>query len=416
MSSRHIANALKRRDFVGLWAGSVAASFAMNMQIIARGWLVYAMTESATDLALVTLSFMAPQVFLSLWGGVVADRFVKRRILIIAQLSNCVATVAMAAIIMAGRVTFADFIWFGLFNGSVLAFSMPARHAFVPDLVPRRLIFTAMALNTAGMNLARVLGPVIAGFVIAWAAAGDTTSARGVGIVYCLIAALYFIAAATVFFVQSRGAPRQGSGASPLADMREGIAYVYAHPPVKGLILLSIVPFLFGMPMNTLLPAFNQDILGGGADDLGLLVSAMGVGAIVGSVTLAAAGELRRKRTALLALSAGWALSVAALGVAGNMAWAMLVVAAFGWMSSSTMALNRGLLQTQTTYTMRGRVMSIDMMCHGLMPLGAIPIGLIADAFGVAAALLASGALFALTVAGMARFSFAVQRIGTAVA
>lgn len=414
MSSRHIANALKRRDFVGLWAGSVAASFAMNMQIIARGWLVYAMTESATDLALVTLSFMVPQVFLSLWGGVVADRFFKRRILIIAQLSNSVATVAMAAIIMAGRVTFADFIWFGLFNGSVLAFSMPARHAFVPDLVPRRLIFTAMALNTAGMNLARVLGPVIAGFVIAWAAAGDTTSARGVGIVYCLIAALYFISAATVFFVQSRGAPRHGSGASPLADMQEGIAYVRAHPPVKGLILLSIVPFLFGMPMNTLLPAFNQDILGGGADDLGLLVSAMGVGAIVGSVTLAAAGELRRKRTALLALSAGWALSVAALGVAGGMVWAMVVVAAFGWTSSSTMALNRGLLQTQTTYTMRGRVMSIDMMCHGLMPLGAIPIGLIADGFGVAAALVASGALFALAVAGLARFSFAVQRIGAA--
>ena len=416
MSSRHIANALKRRDFVGLWAGSVAASFAMNMQIIARGWLVYAMTESATDLALVTLSFMAPQVFLSLWGGVVADRFFKRRILIIAQLSNSLATVAMAAIIISGKVTFADFIWFGLFNGSVLAFSMPARHAFVPDLVPRRLIFTAMALNTAGMNLARVLGPVIAGFVIAWAAAGDTTSARGVGIVYCLIAALYFISAATVFFVQSRGAPRHGSGASPLADMKAGIAYVRAHPPVKGLILLSIVPFLFGMPMNTLLPAFNQDILGGGADDLGLLVSAMGVGAIVGSVTLAAAGELRRKRTALLALSAGWALSVAALGVAGGMAWAMIAVAAFGWTSSSTMALNRGLLQTQTTYTMRGRVMSIDMMCHGLMPLGAIPIGLIADGFGVAAALVASGALFALAVAGLARFSFAVQRIGAAAA
>lgn len=416
MSSRRIANALKRRDFVGLWAGSVAASFAMNMQIIARGWLVYAMTSSAADLALVTLSFMGPQVLLSLWGGVVADRFHKRRILVVAQLSNCVATLAMATIIMAGRVTFADFIWFGVFNGSVLAFSMPARHSFVPDLVPRRLIFTAMALNTAGMNIARILGPVIAGFVIAWAAGGDTSSARGVGIVYCLIAALYFASGATVCFVRHPGAPQPTSGGSPLADMREGLAYVRANPPVLGLILLSIVPFLFGMPLNTLMPAFNEDILGGGADDLGLLVSAMGLGAIVGSVTLAAAGELRRQRAALLALSGGWALSVAALGVAGNMAWAMLAVAAFGWMSSSAMALNRGLLQTQTSLTMRGRVMSIDMMCHGLMPLGAIPIGLIADGFGVATALLASGTLFALAIGGLARFSLSVRRIGATAA
>ena len=414
MSSRHIANVCKRRDFVGLWAGSVAASFAMNMQIIARGWLVYAMTSSATDLALVTLSFTGPQVVLSLVGGVVADRFFKRRILIIAQLSNCVATVAMASIIVAGRVTFADFIWFGMFNGSVLALSMPARHSFVPDLVPRRLIFTAMALNTAGMNLARVLGPVIAGFVIAWMADGDTTSARGVGIVYCLIAALYFTAAATTFFVQSPGAPQPRGGAGPLADIRAGLAYVRTNPPVLGLILLSIVPFMFGMPLNTLMPAFNEDILGGGADDLGLLVSAMGIGAIVGSVTLAAAGELRRKRATLLALSAGWAVSVAALGAAGSLPLAMLAVMAFGWMSSSTMALNRGLLQTQTTFSMRGRVMSIDIMCHGLMPLGAIPIGLIADGFGVAAALLVSGTLFALAIASLARFSFSVRQIGVA--
>ena len=412
MSARHIANALKRRDFVGLWAGSVAASFAMNMQVIARGWLVYTMTASATDLALVTLSFMAPQVLLSLWGGVVADRFKKRHILVFAQLLNAMATVAMATIIVTGRVTFAHFIWFGILNGGVLAFSMPARHAFVPDLVPRRLIFTAMALNTAGMNLARILGPVVAGFIIAWIADGDTTSASGVGVVYYLIAGLYLTAAATVVLVRRPGAPQPRAGKSPVADMREGLAYVRANPPVLGLILLSIVPFLFGMPLNTLMPAFNEEVLGGGADALGLLVSAMGVGAIVGSMTLAAAGELRRQRTALLALSGGWAASVAALGAADGLPLALLAVAAFGWMSSSTMALNRGLLQTQTTFSMRGRVMSIDIMCHGLMPLGAIPIGMVADGFGVQAALLASGALFALAVGGLARWSSSVRRIG----
>ena len=383
----------------------------MNMQQIARGWFVYTMTSSAIDLAWVVLSFMAPQACFSLWGGVVADRFRKRRVLMAAQLANCAATLAMATVIITGRAAFWDFIWFGAFNGTVLAFSMPARHAFVPELVPRRLIFTAMALNTAGMNFARILGPALAGFLIAWIASGDTASALGVGIVYYAIAALYFMAAATVSFVSQPGAPHPREISSPLADLTEGLRYVRGNPPVLGLILLSIVPFLFGMPVNTLLPAFNQDVLGGGAEDLGLLLSGMGFGAIAGSLMLAAAGDLRRKGVWLIAASAGWAAATVALGFTSTMTLTVVAVAVFGWLSSWTMALNRGLLQSHADMRMRGRVMSIDMMSHGLMPLGAIPIGVIADAYGVAIALLASGVLFAVCVGALAASSPAVRRI-----
>lgn len=383
----------------------------MNMQQIARGWFVYTMTASAIDLAWVVLSFMAPQACFSLWGGVVADRFRKRRVLMAAQLANCAATLAMATIIVTGRATFWHFIWFGVFNGTVLAFSMPARHAFVPELVPRRLIFTAMALNTAGMNFARILGPALAGFLIARIASGDTTSALGVGVVYYAIAALYFMAAATVSFVSQPGAPHPRELSSPLADLTAGLRYVRGNPPVLGLILLSIVPFLFGMPVNTLLPAFNQDVLGGGAEDLGLLLSGMGLGAIAGSLMLAAAGDLRRKGIWLIAASVGWAAATAALGFTSTMTFTVVAVAVFGWLSSWTMALNRGLLQSHADMRMRGRVMSIDMMSHGLMPLGAIPIGIIADACGVAIALMASGVLFAVCVGALAASSPAVRRI-----
>ena len=113
----------------------------MNMQMIARGWLIYTLTSSALDLAWVTLSFMIPTVALSLFGGVLADRVQKRGIVALAQTLNCAATVIMAAIILMDRVSFWDFIWFGLFNGSVLALSMPARQAYVPEIVPERLIF-----------------------------------------------------------------------------------------------------------------------------------------------------------------------------------------------------------------------------------------------------------------------------------
>ncbi len=416
MSSRHIVNALKRRDFVCLWSGSIGASFAMNMQMIARGWLVYTMTSSAMDLAWVTLSFMVPQVFFSLWGGVLADRFHKRRILVTAQTLNCTATLFMATIIITGHVTFWDFVWLGMFNGTVLAFSMPARHAFVPELVPRRLLFTAMALHTTGMNFARILGPVIAGFLIAWVASGDTSSTFGVGIVYYLIALLYLASAVTTLFVQKPGSPQARQRQSPLQELFAGLAYVRAHPPIFGLIMLSVTAFLFGMPLNTLLPAFNEDILGGGSDDLGLLLSAMGIGAITGSLMLASAGELKHKGVWLIATYFGWAVATAALGLTGTLPFALAVVAVFGWMWAWNMALNRGLIQMQVDMHMRGRVMSIDMMSHGLMPLGMIPIGWVADTFGVATALGVSGVLFAAAVAGLKWLSPAARRAGSPVA
>jgi MFS family permease len=147
------------RNFAWLWVGALSSSFAMNMQIIARGWLVYTLTSSAIDLAWVTMSFMVPTVLFSLYGGVLADRMPKRRVIIWAQALNCGATVVMALIIFSETVTFWDFIWFGFFNGSVLALSMPARQAFVPELVGEHLVFAAMGLNTAGWNLARIVGP-----------------------------------------------------------------------------------------------------------------------------------------------------------------------------------------------------------------------------------------------------------------
>jgi MFS family permease len=198
----------------------------MNMQIIARGWLVYTLTSSALDLAWVTLSFMLPTVALSLPGGVLADRMPKRAIIAIAQSMNCVATILMGLIIITGNVSFWDFIWFGFFNGSVLALSMPARQAFVPELIPEKLIFTAMALNTTSWNLSRILGPALAGFLIALFASGDTSSAYGVGIVYMMIAALYFISAVTIMMVRKKGlSVQQSVQVSALGDMVDGLRH-----------------------------------------------------------------------------------------------------------------------------------------------------------------------------------------------
>ncbi|MXW50302.1 MAG: MFS transporter [Gammaproteobacteria bacterium] len=411
LATRDLGTALALADFRWLWIGSLASSFAMNMQIVARGWLVYTLTSSALDLAWVTLSFMIPLVAFALLGGVMADRVPKRGIIMLAQGLNSVATILLGVIILAGQVDFWDFIWFGFFNGTVLALSMPARQAMVPELVPERLIFTAMGLTTTSWNLSRILGPAMAGFLIAWIAGGDTTSHFGVGIVYFMIAALYLASSLAMWRVAPTRPSARAEDQHPLRDIADGMRYIWDNPPVLGLILLSIVPFLFGMPINTLLPAYNEDILSGGADDLGLLMSAMGIGAIVGSLMMATMGELRGKGRWLIGTSIAWAGATALVGTADSQLWAVAAVALVGWLSSWNMSLNRGLLQTSIKPTMRGRVLSIDMMSHGLMPLGVIPISLIAEQVNVAVALQVAGGVFALAVVALLGTSRAVRSL-----
>ena len=399
MASRDIYSTLSVRNFRWLWIGSLSSSFAMNMQIIARGWLVYALTSSATDLAWVTLSFMLPSVVFSLYGGVLADRLPKRGVIIIAQSMNCVATLLMALIIFRGEVSFWDFIWFGFFNGSVLALSMPARQAFVPELVPEKLIFTAMALNTTGWNLSRIIGPAFAGLLIAFLADGDKTSTYGVGIVYLVIALLYLLSAVVTLAIDASGNPQRTDNSDPVSDIREGLLYVLERPNVLALIVLSIIPFLFGMPLNTFLPAFNEDILGGHADDLGYLISAMGMGAILGSLLMAVMGDLRNKGLWLVLSCCTWAVLTSLFGVMEKQGNALVVIAMIGLISSWNMSLNRGMLQMEVDGYMRGRIMSIDMMTHGLMPLGVFPIAWIAENEGAGTALVASGIAFLLLIA-----------------
>ncbi len=412
MASRDIVSALQVKDFRWLWTGSLGSSFAMNMQIVARGWLVYTLTSSAMDLAWVTLSFTLPQVAFSLWGGVVADRLRKKRVIVTAQTANCVATLVMASIILCNRITFWDFIWFGGFNGTVLALSMPARQAFVPELIPDRLIFTAMALNTTSFNLSRILGPALAGLLIAWVAAGDTSSTYGVGVVYLVIAGLYLLSAVSMLLVRRPGDVKEPDGNSPLYDVMEGLRYVRHTPAVLGLILLGIVTVVFGMPLNTLMPAFNEDVLHGGPRNLGFLMSSMGIGAILGSLMLASMGELKNKRVWLVGTCVLWG-ALMTLFASTRQPWlSAVVVAGIGWLSAWNMSLNRGMLQTQVIPTMRGRIMSIDMMSRGLMPLGVIPISFLAERYSISTALEAAGAAFVVMVLVLAVFTTSVRSVG----
>ncbi len=389
---------LRIRDFRFLWISNLFASFGMQMQIIARGWLIYDMTNSPIALTWVMFSFMLPSFLFSLVGGVIADRLKKKPIMAISQLLNSIATIVMAVIIYMGDVSFWHFIYFGFFNGTILAISMPARSAAVPEVVGRDYLVNAMALQSATFNLSRILGPALAGGLIAIFASGDTTSMRGVGIVFFIVALLYFLAVLSTLMLRYSGTPQDRGESSPIEDVKEGFRYMRDERLVLGLLIMGFVPFTFGFSANFLLPAFNKDVMGGGPDDLGLLMTAMGAGAFLGSMMLARMGDFSGKGRVMFVSAYLWALALAGFALSGNMILAMATGALTGLFGSVFGALNMSIIQLAISPEIRGRVMSMMMMTFGLMPLGVIPISALAEYVGIDVALFCSAILLVISM------------------
>ncbi|HJL61669.1 MAG TPA: MFS transporter [Pseudomonadales bacterium] len=404
-------DSLQIRDFRFLWVSTLCATFAMQMQMVARGWLVYDMTSSPLALTWVMLSFMLPSFLFSLVGGVIADRLQKKPIMILAQILNTVATILLAYIIYSGQITFWHFIYFGLFNGSILAFSMPARSALIPEVVGQDNLVNAMALQSATFNLSRILGPALAGGMIALFAAGDTTSTRGVGIVFFVIAGMYLVSVIVTSMLHYKGEPAERGQTSPLEDLKEGFLYMRDEKVILGLLIMGFVPFTFGFSASFLLPAFNQDVIGGGPDDLGLLMTGMGVGALCGSLILAKLGDISGKGRVMFTCSYFWAIALAAFALTGNLYTALAFGALTGLFSSVFGALNMSIVQLAIKPEIRGRVMSIMMMTHGLMPFGVIPVSVLAEFVGIDVALMFSAVMLVLSMLILGHYFPDLRRI-----
>ncbi len=390
---------LEVRDYRYLWAGSLCSSFAMNIQMVARGYLIYEMTHSAGKLAWVTLAFMLPQVFFSLVGGVLADRLPKKALMIGAQSLNCIGAILMASIVFTEQVQFWHFIALGIFNGTLLALSMPSRQSIIPEVVGESQLMNAIALNASSMQLSRILGPAVSGGLISLFHVQDQIPFMGVGIVYVIIAVLYAGAAISVRFVRISGQSERRAAQSILGDIGEGFSYIRNSRLMLGLVIMGTFPMMFGMPMQNLMPAFSRSVLHGGPDDLGLLMTCLGIGALIGTLTLARAGEFEGKGKALFLGCGAWGIFILMFTLADTFGPAAVLTGLAGMFSSSLMALNRTMMQLESPPAMRGRIMSFDQMAHGLMPVGILPIGFLSDAIGVAHALQVSAAiLLAITL------------------
>jgi MFS family permease len=291
-----------------------------------------------------------------------------------------------------------------------MSLSMPARQAMVPEIVGDDQLVNAIALNSATMNLSRVVGPGIAGAAIALLAGGDTSSHFAVGVLFTTNGVLYVVSIVTLMAIRHQGHSTMLIRGTIRSDMGDGFRYMWNHQLLRGLILMTFIPLLFGFPIQSLMPVFNHDILDGGPDDLGLLLSAMGAGAIVGSFILARIGDTQHKGATLYVSCFLWAIALGGFAVSTTMPLALAAGALMGLVSSIFMSLHMSVVTLIIDPQMRGRVMSIMMMTFGLMPLGALPVSYIAETVGIDIALVfcafglaALTALLLITVPGLRR-------------
>ena len=341
------------------------------MQMVASGWLVYSLNQSTFQLALAVVSFAVPMSMLSLLGGVLADRWSKRNLVMLAQFLTAVASIIVGLLVLEGTVQFWHLILAGVLNGVLAALNGPSRMALIPELVGRQWVVNASALNQAAMNLTRVLGPAMAGGLIPF---------LGVSGVYFLMAGLSLFACVTMLGVRrAAGPPRDWSQWRVGRQMTEGIRYVLARPIMVSLLLTSIAAVVLGMPFQFLMPAFVVEALEMEAVALGMLMTVSGVGAFAGSLVVAGMGGLRRKGAMLLVNMVGWGASLLLLSLSTSLEVAAVGMFLVGFTSAIFLTLNTSIIQLLADAEMYGRVMSLNMLTFGLMPLAVTPLGALAE-------------------------------------
>jgi predicted MFS family arabinose efflux permease len=263
----------------------------------------------------------------------------------------------------------------------------PTRQALVPNTVERADLPNAIAVNSAMMNGSRVIGPSLAGLIMGSVGAAACFFLQAGGFLWALIMSSQIALPAPV------AEPQRGS---PLQSLLAGFAYIRSSGEVLALLGLAAIPTICGMPYIQMLPVMARDVLGTGPEGFGLLLGSSGVGALAGSLLIAALGPLRRKGAWLLVAATAFGLLLCLFATARSLPMAMLLVGFAGVAQAIYMALNNTLLQTLVPDRFRGRVMSVYMLTWGLMPLGTLPVGLVAEHYGAPLAITLGGGVCAL--------------------
>ena len=387
---KFIFRTLQYRNYRLFFTGQFISLIGTWMQQIAVSWLVYKMTHSVFLLGLVGFVSQFPTLVITPFAGVWSDRFNRYRMLIMTQTLSMIQAIALAILVLSGVISVWQIILLSLFIGCVNAIDMPTRQSFVIHMIDERKdLSNAIALNSAMFNAARLLGPFIAGVLIAVVGEGICFLINGLSYIAVILALLAMNVSNIKIEIKK---------SSIIEELKDGFTYVFGDMKIKSILLLVALTSIMGVPFIVLMPAFAKDILHGGAHTLGFLMSALGAGALMGAFYLAARTEVKglRKIINLAALLFGIGLIGLSLS---NYLWISLLmtfIAGFGMMVQ--VASSNTWLQTNVDDNKRGRVMSFYVVSFmGMAPFGSLLAGSMAGAIGVSNTIILGGAVCILS-------------------
>jgi MFS family permease len=378
---------LSAPDFRTLWFGMFFNVASMQVNIVARSWLAYDLSGSALVLGIVAMARGLPQIVFAPLGGVFADRFDKRKVLVVSQSLLFLLAMVNAVLVQTGVIQVWHLVLIGLFQGTAFPFTMPTRQALIPQLVSEDNLPNALAVDSAGRNLNRVLAPSLAGVLIAW----DPI------IAFYTIAALYLISAATLTRL-----PTTPTTADPnrnaMQQMAYGFRYMIGRRRLLILVGMSFLAVILGMPFQQMLPVFQAAVLKVGPEKLGFMFAAVGAGALIGSLAVAFRSDDPRRQRYQLIAGVCFGAFLIPFALSRNLGLSLVMLVLIGLCSEIFMTINRMLVLLNTDSHLYGRVMGTYAMTFALMPIATLPMGAFVDAIGAPTTVAGAGFLLAMAV------------------
>jgi MFS family permease len=399
----HGWRALRHRNFRLFFVGQSISLIGTWMTRVATSWLVYRLTGSALLLGLVGFAGQIPTFLLAPFAGVWVDRLDRRKLLVWTQALAALQSLALAGLTLAKVITIHEIVALSALQGLINAFDMPGRQAFLVQMVEdKQDLGNAIALNSSMVNMARLVGPALAGFVIA---------AAGEGYCFTIDGLSYLAVIASLLMMRVNVAPAKRALTSMLEQLKEGWEYVSNFPPIRTILLLFALISLMGMPFMVLMPIFASKVLHGGPHTLGLLLGASGVGALISAVSLAFRKNVRGLTTMIQLSAALFGLGLVGFGLSRIFPLSMFLMLIVGFGMMQGLAASNTVIQTLVPEDKRGRVMSYYTMAFvGMAPFGSLLAGGLAHALGAPHAVMITGAF---CVAGAVWFTTQLKSIRT---
>lgn len=379
-----IAKALVHRNFRLFAVGQCVSLIGTWMQQVAITWLVYRLTESAFLLGVVGFAGQIPTLFVAPVAGVLSDRLPRHRTLLITQFASMIQAMVLAALTWFGWVQVWHLLVLSIVLGVINAFDMPTRQAFLQELVPHRAhLPNAIALNSSMVNGARLVGPSLAGLMIAW---GGEISC------FLLNAVSYLAVLVALFAIRDLPQPDPGPRQPVWHGLVEGLTYAGGFAPIRVLLFMVALVSMSAMPLSTLMPVYAREILHGGPGLLGVLMAASGCGALISALYLAGRATVLGLGKQLAVATALFGISVTGFAWSGNVYLSLAFLAVSGFSMMLQLAASNTLLQTIVEDDKRGRIMSLYVMAFmGTAPLGSLLSGVLADTWSAPVALTTGG-------------------------